>query len=298
MNLKKRVLALALAVLMLAGLSVSALAADPGDIRVTIGADLNEDEINTVYGIFGVERGSVQELTVTNADERAYLEGVISDEAIGHRAISCVYLEVLDPGQNITVRTENISYCTASMYISALATAGVTDAKVVVAAPFEVSGTAALTGIYKAYEVITGEPLDELAKEVSSQELAVTADLAQQIGDADSVEIVNELKLILDETKKMDDAELRAQIIDIAKNYNVELTDNQINQLIDLVRSLEKLDTGALLEKVRSVQDTLKQFVKASEKLSGFTESVKTFFQQVGDKAVEVWNYILSIFKK
>ena len=112
------------------------------------------------------------------------------------------------------------------------------------------------------------------------------------------MEIVNELKLILDETKKMDDAELRAQIIDIAKNYNVELTDNQIHQLIDLVRSLEKLDTGALLEKVRSVQDTLKQFVKASEKLSGFTESVKTFFQQVGDKAVEVWNYILSIFKK
>ena len=298
MNLKKRALALLLSMLLLAGLSCSAFAADPGDVRVTIGADLSEDEINTVYKIFGVDRGAVQELTVTNADERAYLEGVVSDEAIGTRAISCDYLEALEPGNNITVKTENISYCTASMYISALATAGVTDAKVIVAAPFEVSGTAALTGIYKAYEVLTGEPLDELAKEVSSQELAVTADLAQQIGDADSVEIVNELKLILDETKKMDDAELRSQIIEIASNYNVNLTDNQINQLIGLVRSLEKLDTGALLEKVRSVQDTLKQFLNASEKLSGFTEQVKNFFQQVGDKAVEVWNYIVSFFKK
>ena len=182
--------------------------------------------------------------------------------------------------------------------ISALATAGITDAKVIVAAPFEVSGTAALTGIYKAYEVITGEPLDETAKEVSSQELAVTADLAQEIGDADSVEIVNELKLILDETVKMSDDELRSQITDIADNYDVTLTDAQMNQLMSLVRSLEKLDTSALMEKVRAVQDTLKKFLSMSEKMEGFTGAVQSFFQKVGEAAANVWNYIVSIFKK
>ena len=298
MNLKKRAIALLLSLVLLGSLGLSALAANEGDTRVTIGADLNADEIAAVYKIFGVERGQVQELVVTNADERAYLSGVVSEAAIGTRAISSTYLEVLGPGNNITVKTENITYCTPSMYISALATAGITDAKVIVAAPFEVSGTAALTGIYKAYEVITGEPLDELAKEVSSQELAVTADLAQQIGDADSVEIVNQLKLILNETVNMTDDELRQQIIDIAANYDVTLTDAQIQQLIDLVRSLEKLDTNALLEKVRSVQDSLKQFLSLSEKASGFTESVRQFFQQVGETAANVWNYIVSIFKK
>lgn len=298
MKLKKRAIALLLSLVLLGSLGLSALAANEGDTRVTIGADLNADEIAAVYKIFGVERGQVQELVVTNADERAYLSGVVSEAAIGTRAISSTYLEVLGPGNNITVKTENITYCTPSMYISALATAGITDAKVIVAAPFEVSGTAALTGIYKAYEVITGEPLDELAKEVSSQELAVTADLAQQIGDADSVEIVNQLKLILNETVKMSDDELRQQIIDIAANYDVTLTDAQIQQLIDLVRSLEKLDTNALLEKVRSVQDSLKQFLSLSEKASGFTESVRQFFQQVGETAANVWNYIVSIFKK
>ena len=298
MKLKKRAIALLLSLVLLGSLGLSALAANEGDTRVTIGADLNADEIAAVYKIFGVERGQVQELVVTNADERAYLSGVVSEAAIGTRAISSTYLEVLGPGNNITVKTENITYCTPSMYISALATAGITDAKVIVAAPFEVSGTAALTGIYKAYEVITGEPLDEPAKEVSSQELAVTADLAQQIGDADSVEIVNQLKLILNETVNMTDDELRQQIIDIAANYDVTLTDAQIQQLIDLVRSLEKLDTNALLEKVRSVQDSLKQFLSLSEKASGFTESVRQFFQQVGETAANVWNYIVSIFKK
>ena len=298
MKLKKRAIALFLSLLLLGSFAMSAFAADEGDTRVTLGADLNADEIAAVYKIFGVDRGQVEELVVTNADERAYLEGLVDDAAIGTRAISCTYLEVLGPGNNITVKTENITYCTASMYISALATAGITDAKVIVAAPFEVSGTAALTGIYKAYEVITGEQLDETAKEVSSQELAVTSELAQDIGDADSVEIVNQLKLILDETVKMSDDELRQQIIDIAANYDVTLTDAQINQLISLVRSLEKLDTSALLEKVRSVQDSLKKFLSLSEKASGFTESVRQFFQQVGETAVNVWNYIVGIFKK
>ena len=66
--------------------------------------------------------------------------------------------------------------------------------------------------MYKACEDITGTKLDETAKAVSSQELATTAELAQAIGDYDSVEIVNELKLILNETKDMTDSELRAKI--------------------------------------------------------------------------------------
>ena len=95
--MKKRAIALFLSLLLLGSLAMSAFAADEGDIRVTIGADLNADEIAKVYEIFGVDRGQVEELIVTNADERAYLEGLVSDAAIGTRAISCTYLEVLGP---------------------------------------------------------------------------------------------------------------------------------------------------------------------------------------------------------
>ena len=209
MKILKRVLPIVLAVCLLASLgAVSAI--DAGETRTVIGADLTDDQIKTVYKTFGIERGSVKELTVTNQDERQYLSGVISDAQIGTKSISCISIEVLAAGKGMTVNTSHITYCTSQMYISALATAGIMDAKISVAAPFDVSGTAALTGIYKAYEDITGTKLDETAKAVSSQELATTAELAQAIGDYDSVEIVNELKLILNETKDMTDAELRS----------------------------------------------------------------------------------------
>ena len=58
----------------------------------------------------------------------------------------------------------------------------------------------------------------------------------------DSTSIVNDLKMMLDETAQMTDEEIREQIIQIAATYNVNLTENQINQLISLCRSLEGLD--------------------------------------------------------
>ena len=113
------------------------------------------------------------ELKVTNAEERAALSGYVDESVIGTRSISCVYVELLVEGAGMDVTTSNVNFCTPEMYMSALATAGITDAKVVVAAPFEVSGTAALTGVYKAYEDITGKKLDDLAKLVSTQELTI-----------------------------------------------------------------------------------------------------------------------------
>jgi site-specific DNA-methyltransferase (adenine-specific) len=82
MKFLKRALPIVLAVCLLASLgAVSAI--DAGETRTVIGADLTDDQIKTVYKTFGIERGSVKELTVTNKDERQYLSGVISDEQIG-----------------------------------------------------------------------------------------------------------------------------------------------------------------------------------------------------------------------
>ena len=293
MKFLKRALPIVLAVCLLASLgAVSAI--DAGETRTVIGADLTDEQIKTVYKTFGIERGSVKELTVTNQDERQYLSGVISDAQIGTKSISCISIEVLAAGKGMTVNTSHITYCTSQMYISALATAGITDAKITVTAPFDVSGTAALTGVYKAYEDITGTKLDETAKAVSSQELATTAELAQAIGDYDSVEIVNELKLILNETKDMTDAELRAKIREIAAEYNVTLTDDQMTQLVNLCRSLEKLDTNALLSKVQAVQDTLKQLAGAKEKVAAFTGKVKDVITAIGD----FFDRVIAFFRK
>ena len=290
MKTMKRLLCIILAVLMFASLGAAAYADGDVQARAVIGANLDENQIAAVYQLFNVKRGDVKEMTVTNAEEREYLEGYVDESLIGTRSISCVYVELLAEGAGMDVTTSNITWCTPEMYISALATAGITDAKIVVAAPFEVSGTAALTGVYKAYEDLTGKKLDDLAKAVSTQELTITGELANEIGEMDSTSIVNDLKMMLDETAQMTDEEIREQIIQIAATYNVNLTENQINQLISLCRSLEGLDADALKSRVEEVQNTLKKVSDAKTQVIGFVEqvkkvvtSIKSFFEKIGD---------------
>lgn len=285
----KKLITILLIIVMAVGMIVPAYAENIQS-RAVIGADLTDDQIAAVYNAFGIKRGDAIELRVTNGEERQWLQGYVDESLIGTRSISCVYVELLPEGSGMDVTTSNITWCTGEMYISALATAGITDARIIVAAPFEVSGTAALTGVYKAYEDMTGKKLDDLAKLVSTQELTITGELANEIGGMDSTSIVNDLKLMLDETQKMTDDEIRAEIIDIAGRYNVSLTNTQIQQLIDLCRSLEGLDADSLKARAEEVQGTLQKVSDAKTKVVGFVETVKkvvtsvsSFFDRIKD---------------
>ena len=257
--------------------------AESGEVRVTIGANLDETQIAQIYKDFGVERGSVTEITVKNADERAYLEGIAPERKIGSVALSCIYIKTLPEGEGLKISTNNINWCTSDMYTNALITAGITDAEVKVSAPFDVSGTAALAGIYKAYEDITGTTLSEIAKTIGVEELVTTGELAEYIGSEEATQIVNELKNILDQTQNMTDDEVRAEIKGIAEAYNVSITDAQVDQLLSLCRSLEKLDIAQLQDKLVSLTKTLEGAKKVESKLTEFANSIKTFFEKVAD---------------
>ena len=285
--MKKRIISFVLVFVLILSLGVTA-GADNIQSRAVIGADLTPEQVALVYQAFGVQQGSVIQLNITNAEERAYLEGYVDSSIIGTRSISCVYVELLGSGAGMNVTTSNITWCTPEMYISALATAGITDARIIVAAPFEVSGTAALTGIYKAYEDMTGQKLDNIAKLVSTQELTITGSLAQEIGSMDSTSIVQDLKMMLDETQNMTDDQIRQEIVQIAAQYNVTLTETQINQLISLCRSLEGLDADQLKSRVEEVQNTLNKVSTAKTQVVGFVQSVKkvvtsvqSFFERI-----------------
>ena len=278
----KKLLSLFLAACLLAGLG-SAFAIEKGEARAVIGANLTADQKATVYKTFGVEPGSVTELTVTNDEERQYLDGLVDSSIIGTRSISSVYLEVLGEGEGLDVSVSNISWCTKEMYANALVTAGISDARLIVTSPISgISGTAALTGVYKAYENITGEPLDEIAKLAGTQELVITSELADQIGSYDAVVIVNELKKVLAETAKMTDDQVRAEIKRIAAENNISVSDGQVDQLLSLCRSLEKLDPDQLKAKVEALQDTVKKIAAAQSTVQKIGESMKTFFESIG----------------
>ena len=278
----KRILGFLLALLLLSP-ALPARAAD--NARCVIGADLTEAEIESVYTSFGLSRGETDELLLTNGEERELLSGLVEDSVIGTKSISCVYLELLPEGSGYEIESHNIDWCSKEMYRNALVTAGLADVKLIVAAPFAVSGTAALAGIYKAYEDMTGEKLDDDAKAVGTKELVITGKLADEIGKIDAAGIVNELKLILDETKKMSDDELKAQIQSIAGDYNITLNETQLGQLVTLCRQLEKLDDAALVDKVRSIQDGVKKLQELQEK----AQEGKEKLNEVKEKTSGLW---------
>lgn len=252
------------------------------DARVTIGADLTEAQRDQIYRDFGITRGTVQEIIVTNAEERDILEGIVEERKIGKRALSCAYIEVLPEGSGLQIELYNINYCTREMYIGALATAGITDAKVIVSAPFAVSGTGALTGIYKAYESITGSELSQLAKIIGAEELVLSGELSEYIGSEEATAIIAELKAILDRTKDMTDEEVRAEVKKIAEANGVSLTDGQIDQLIALCRRYEGLDVAELQARLVDLAKGVEGASKFVQSLGEAWESVKQFFANIG----------------
>jgi len=259
-----------------------ALAVDSGEERVTMGADLTERQREAVYQDFGIEEGAVKELTVTNDEERSYLEGLVPDGKIGSVALSCIYIKTLEEGSGLSIELHNINYCTEDMYINALTTAGISDASVIVSAPFPVSGTGALTGAYKAYEDITGISLSNLAKAAGAEELVITGELAEYIGSEDATQMINELKSMLDKTQGMTDDEVRVEIKKLAELYNVALTSAQLEQVLSLVRKLEGLDADQLQKQLVGIAKAAETANKAGEVASVVYEDVKGFFASVG----------------
>ena len=138
------------------GRRVMADSVDNSDVYVSLGADLSSKERGTVLRLLGID--NIEDYNVdyiTNEQEHEYLDEYLEKSVIGSRALSSV---IVKPGDNgINVETYNITFCTSGMYRNALATAGMENAEVTVAGPFNISGTAALVGAMKAYESMTGE---------------------------------------------------------------------------------------------------------------------------------------------
>ena len=252
----RRGMVLLLAAVMVMGMSVSAFAADGGNAtQVTIadgdtpyisfGADLRADEKAKVLELFGLTEADLEKCnvnTVTNAEEHQYLDAYITNDHIGSRALSSVAVMKAKKGSGITVTTKNINYCTTSMYENALATAGVKDANVVVVGPFDMSGTAALIGAVKAYSGMTGAAVDTDVIDGAINEMVVTGEIGDETGKTD--EIAGMVAYLKDQVggKNLSDSELADAIDQASEKFNVSLTQDQIDQLKELLKKLQGLD--------------------------------------------------------
>ena len=165
MNKMKRWATTALAVAMVAIAAVPVFAdAVEGDVILSLGQNLTDSQREEMKKRFGAKEGD-QIIEVTNAEEHKYLGEFVPEAKIGSKAISSAKIEYTKPGSGIHVETsERIKFITDDMYRQALETAGVKDADITVDSPVNVSGTAALTGIMKAYEVTSGKKISDSVK--------------------------------------------------------------------------------------------------------------------------------------
>lgn len=197
-----RVICLMLSAAMLAG-SATTVFADEEDKKaevqveendkpyVSFGEDLTAEQKQKVIDLMGLDADEEDDWDisyVTNEEEHQYLDSYISSSQIGSKALSSVVILQREDGNGINVTTKNINYCTEGMYQNALATAGMEDADVIVAGPFELSGTAALVGALKAYSEMTGEKVSEESLDTALNELVITGEIADSTGDTEEIE--------------------------------------------------------------------------------------------------------------
>lgn len=204
---------------------------------VTLGADLTDSQKNTMMKYFNVDSSQVQILTITNQDEREHLSAYVPLEQIGTRTVSCAYVKPTQSG-GIKVRTANLNWVTCNMIATSLSTSGVKNCEVVAACPFEVSGTGALTGIQMAYETATGEKLDDTKKQIATEEMVVTGNLADDIGKNDATTVINKAKMqvIADNVQNADD--IYNIVVNIADQNNVGLSSDQIDEIVGLLQQI------------------------------------------------------------
>ncbi|MCD4839781.1 MULTISPECIES: DUF1002 domain-containing protein [Neobacillus] len=249
-----------------------------GDMIVTLGENLTEEQKTNLLKEMGAPQ-DVQIVTVTNQEEHQYLGKYIAKSLIGTKAISSSAITAASKGSGITVKTKNINWVTDEMYVNALITAGVKDANIYITAPVTVSGTAALTGIIKAYEISADETIPEEVKQAANQEMVETAKLGDSIGNENAAALMAKIKEEIAKNKPKNDEELRKIIEQEAKELNVTLTEEQMQRLIDLFNKIKGLDIdwNQVSDQLNKAKDRISNFLK-SEEGQGFLEKIKQFF--------------------
>lgn len=266
--------------------------ADSSDTYVAFGADLTQEQKASVLTLLDLDGANLDELdtvTITNAMEHEMLGSYLPKSVIGSRALSCVRVDKTRKG-GINVQTKNITYCTEGMYQNALITAGIENADVIVAAPFNISGTAGLVGAMKAYQEITGKEIKEENADAAVEEIVTTGQIADAIGSTEKAEnfvALAKQKVIANSAST--DEEIMNEIDAAAKEIGLQLTDAEKQKLLKLLKKIANLDldVDTLKKQAGQIYDRLQDM---GIDMSGISkEKAMGFFERL-------LNWIMSLF--
>lgn len=296
----KRILTAVLAAVTLSSNISSAIPVQADQVDapyLALGADLSETEKSTVLKLLEVDPAKLDQymvVTVTNQDEHNYLDAYMDASVIGSRALSSVVVEKKEAGTGIKVKTQNITYCTTGMYQNALATAGLENAEICVAGPFQISGTAALVGAMKAYGAMTGETIAPENAEAATEELVTTSELGETLQDQSKAEeLIGVVKDVIVSEDITEPEKIEAVIDEAAQKLEIELAEEdkaKISSLMEKIGDLD-LDVDALKEQAQDLYEKLEGL-----DLNISQEQVDGFFATIGSWFQEIWETIKGWF--
>ena len=252
---------------------------------LALGADLSDDQKNTVLSLMGIDPANLANYNVTyvtNAQEHQYLDSYVDSSKIGSKSWSSVVIVKRKKGNGLNISTNNITYCTVGMYKNALTTAGITDADIIVAGPKPISGTAALVGIFEAYEAMTGETVQDNVVDAALNELVVTGELEasiQGLTDQEVEEFIAYIKSLIAEKGLTDEKSINEAIDEACDNYGVTLSDDERQKIVDLLLKITSLgiDLSGLVDYAASLYNSFKNGGSSS----GIIASIGNFFGNI-----------------
>jgi len=307
----KRLMVIAVACAMWIMCSLSAFAAD-SDTVVALGADLTQEQRDTVLSLMGLSEEDLNEctvITITNSDEHKYLDEYIDSSVIGTKALTSVKMTRAEAGSGITVSTQNVNYCTTGMYRNALLTAGVEDRNVLVVAPFSVSGTAGLIGAIQAYEASTGDDISDKAIDTALDEIVTTGEIVSEqagVNNEDVEALIAWLKNMI-ATGKLDTSDeksIRDTIAAGEAQFGVTLSKEEEDDIVNLLKKLDSLGLNGsyLINQAENLYEKYGSDVvnQASEAVNeaveqAVSQATQSFFQSIKESFSD---FFKGLFKK
>lgn len=194
---------------------------------------------------------------------------------------SCAMVDLnYSQGIKIIVDNSKIKVVTPKMYANALKSSGIENGYVVVTAPVQSSGEAALAGVLKSYEIAVGAKIPDSVKKAATEELYTETKIANQTGqDPDKIaDLFEQVKNEVQKQNLQDPSQIKIIVINIAGNLNINISDSQAQQIADAIANSQKVQ-GDLSEFKSQLQNVTDQLTQAN----GILDQIMQYLQMAFD---------------
>ena len=269
-----------------------------------MGYSLSEEERNQTLNLLSYDSSKDTNVKTLTTAAYANIMNVADDSSL--QLYSSVKIAKLGAKETLSVEIvtpKKKKKITPDMYRNAATTLGIEHAKITVAAPIPVTGESALAGIYYSLEQ-NGAKVSDESKELAQEELKTLSQINDENSgksnyDADKLNVaMTDIKTaVADKGNKLTDDQAKTIVQRTINNYNLNLSDTQINLLVNFALNLSKssiIDSASFKSSLSSLKASIVS--KAGDTFSGINlnfdanqtlENSKNIFAQIWQDIVD-----------